>query len=215
MSGRGKSILVAAFALFIGAEALISPAWAQIGGAQAVVVVAGQNGEQVDVDDAATEQNTGGILQQDSTIATSVTTGGGGGNYTPIGGYITSNDTQLFRGINNQNFNGNFPGWVPLSNTSTITAEAITKTTLTTYQASIALAQSQEQELEGENFSNIEQASSQTNNLLTAVQANTEAVLADVQEQQYTRQLLATLITIEATQAAQKLSAIAQQRASD
>jgi hypothetical protein len=211
MAGRGKFIIVAAAALFLGAAA--TPANAQLGGASAVDVVAGQSGEQVDVDDAATEQNTAGILQQDSAIATSVTTGGGGGDYQPNAQYIASLDTQLFSGVNNQNFAGNFPGWVPLPDTSTLTAEAVVKTTLTTYQASIALAQSQEQELEGENFSNIEQTSAGTNNLLTAMQANTEAQLQTVQELRYVRQLLATLITIESTQAAQRLSAQAQEEA--
>jgi hypothetical protein len=211
MAGRGKSIVVAAVALFLGVAA--RPVHAQIGGASAVDVVAGQNGQNVLTEDDPTEQNTAGILQQDSTIATSVTTGGGAGNYTPIGGYIGNLDTQLFSGINNQNFVSNFPGWQPLPVTSTLTAEALVKDTLTTYQASIALAQSQEQELEGENFSNIEAASSQTNNLLTAVQANTEAALQEIKELQYLRQLVSTLITVESTQAAERLNTAAQQEA--
>jgi hypothetical protein len=48
---------------------------------------------------------------------------------------------------------------------------------------------------------------------LTAVQANTEAVLADIQEQQYSRQLLATLVTVEATRAAEELNAKAREAA--
>jgi hypothetical protein len=86
---------------------------------------------------------------------------------------------------------------------------------LTTYGQALALAQSQEQELQGENFSNIETASSQTTNLLAAMQANTEAILADVQEQQYVRQLIATLITVEATKAGEELNERAQAEATD
>jgi hypothetical protein len=211
MAGRGRLIIVAAVALSLGAA--VKPAHAQFGGS-AVDVVGGQNGgNNVITEDDPTEQNTGGILQQDSAIATSVTTGGGAGNYTPIGGYIGNLNQQLFSGINNQNFSSNFPGWVPLPDTSTLTAKALVKTTLTTYQASIALAQSQEQELEGENFTAIEQAAANTTNVLTALQALTDATLQVAQEIQYERQLMATLITVESTQAAQRLSAKAQEEA--
>ncbi len=203
-------IIVAAVALSLGAA--VKPAHAQFGGS-AVDVVGGQNGQNVITEDDPTEQNTSGILQQDSTIATSVTTGGGAGNYTPIGGYIANLNQQLFSGVNNQNFAGNFPGWVPLPDTSTLTAKALVKTTLTTYQASIALAQSQEQELEAENFTAIEQAAANTTNVLTALQALTDATLQVAQEVQYERQLMATLITVESTQAAQRLSAKAQEEA--
>jgi hypothetical protein len=208
--GRGKSVLIAAVALFLGAA--VKPAHAQFGGS-AVDVVGGQNGLNVLSEDDPTEQNTGGILQQDSTIATSVTTGGGAGNYTPIGGYLSNLDQQLFSGVNNQNFTANFPGWVPLPNNSTLTAEALVKTTLTTYQASIALAQSQEQELEAENFAAIEQTAANTTNVLTALQALTDATLQVAQEVQYERQLMATLITVESTQAAERLSVKAQEEA--
>ena len=91
----------------------------------------------------------------------------------------------------------------------------MTNTVLTTYGQAIALAQSQERELEGENFSNIETTSSKTTDLLTAVQANTEAVLADIQQQQYVRQLLATLVTVEATKAGQELNERAQEKATN
>jgi hypothetical protein len=210
MAGRGRLLIVAAVALSLGAA--VKPAHAQFGGS-AVDVVGGQNGQNVITEDDPTEQNTSGILQQDSAIATSVTTGGGAGNYTPISGYIGNLNQQLFSGINNQNFSSNFPGWVPLPDTSTLTAKALVKTTLTTYQASIALAQSQEQELEAENFTAIEQAAANTTNVLTALQALTDATLQVAQEVQYERQLMATLITVESTQAAQRLSAKAQEEA--
>jgi hypothetical protein len=211
MIGRGRLFIVAAVALLLGAA--VKPAHAQPFGGSAVDVTGGQTGLNVLTEDDPTEQNTSGILQQDSAIATSVTTGGGAGNYTPIGGYIANLNQQLFSGVNNQNFSANFPGWVPLPDKSTLTAEALVKTTLTTYQASIALAQSQEQELEGENFTAIEQAAANTTNVLTALQALTDATLQVAQEVQYERQLMATLITVESTQAAERLSVKAQEEA--
>src|SRR5690242_16580666 len=107
--------------------------------------------------DQVTEQNTASILRQDSTIATSVSSGGGGGDYQPNSQFIASLDQSLFSGINTQNFATWFPGWQALPSNSTDTvAIPLATAVLTTYGQALALAQSQEQELEGENFSNIE-----------------------------------------------------------
>jgi hypothetical protein len=208
---------VAIAALLVGAAmlvwSLLRPmiAHAQVSGAAAVVTVPSSV-----TSDAATEQNTSGILQEDTLTANSVTTGGGGGDYQPNSAYIANLDQQLFSGINAQNFATWFPGWQALPPNSTDTvAIPMTNTVLTTYGQAIALAQSQERELEGENFSNIETTSSKTTDLLTAIQANTEAVLADIQQQQYVRQLLATLVTVEATKAGQELSERAQEEATN
>jgi hypothetical protein len=157
--------------------------------------------------DAVTEANTG-------IIATSVTSGGGGGDYQPNAPYISSLDQGLFSGVNSQNFNNEFPGWQALPPNSTDTVSIpLTATVLQTYGQALALAQSQMQELEGEDFSNIETTLSTTTNLLTATQALGEAVLQNNKEQQYTRQLLATLITVEATKAAEELNERAQESA--
>lgn len=143
-----------------------------------------------------------------------MTTGGGGGDYQPNAPYISSLDQGLFSGVNSQNFNNDFPGWqaLPANSTDTVSIPLV-KTVLQTYGQALALAQSQEQELEGEDFSNIETALSTTTNLLTATQALGEAVLQNNKEQQYTRQLLATLITVEATKAAEELNERAQESA--
>jgi hypothetical protein len=178
---------------------------------------------QVAVSDAPVEAATAdldtvqepGILTQTTTTATSVTTGGGGGDYVPNASYIASLDQTLFSGINAQNFADNFPGWEALPANSADLAAGIAAVTLQTYGEAIALAQSQEQELEGEDFSAIETTSSNAPAVLEALQANTEAVLADVQEQQYTRQLLATLITVEATKAGEELNERAQMEATN
>jgi hypothetical protein len=208
---------VAIAALLVGAAMLVwrllRPviAHAQLSGASAVVTVPGSV-----TSDSATEQNTSGILQEDTVTANSVSTGGGGGDYQPNSAYIANLDQQLFSGINAQNFATWFRGWQALPPDSTDTvAIPMTSTVLTTYGQALALAQSQERELEGENFSNIETTSSTTTDLLTAVQANTEAVLADIQQQQYVRQLLATLVTVEATKAGQELNERAQEEATN
>lgn len=171
--------------------------------------------------DAAVEQNTSGILQnttgilqQDTLTATSVTTGGGGGLYTPNAQFISSLDQGLFSGVNDQNFNTWFPGWQPLPPNSTDTvAIPLTKTVLATYGSALYLAQCEEQELDGEDFSNIETASAGATAVLQAIQANTEALLAVIQEQQYTRQLLAAILTVEATKAGEEINERAQQNA--
>jgi hypothetical protein len=207
---------VAIAALLVGAAmlvwSLLHPviAHAQVG-ALAVVTVPSSV-----TSDAATEQNTSGILQEDTITANSVSTGGGGGDYQPNSAYIANLDQQLFSGINAQNFATWFHGWQALPPNSTDTvAIPMTNTVLTTYGQAIALAQSQERELEGEDFSNIETTLSTTTNLLTATQALGEAVLQNNKEQQYVRQLLATLITVEATKAGQELNERAQEKATN
>jgi hypothetical protein len=205
---------VAAAALIVGAVVSLAwPAHAQLGGSAVDIT-----GDEVTVStaDQSADSSLGDIDTQTAAIDTSITSGGGGGDYRPNSQYITSLDQHLFSGINSQNFNTWFPGWqaLPANSTDTV-AKPMTNTVLTTYGQALATAQSQVQELEGENFSNIEGTSSQTTNLLAAVQANTEAVLADVQEQQYARQLLATLITVEATKAGEELNERAQAEATD
>ena len=153
-----------------------------------------------------------GILAQDTATATSVTTGGGGGQYQPNTQYIASLDQQLFSGINAQNFASWFPGWVALPPDSTDTiAIPLTNALLTTYGQALAVAQSQA----GENLSNIETISTNATAVLQAIQANTEAQLQTAQEVQYLRQLVATLITVEATKAGAELNERAREEATD
>jgi hypothetical protein len=204
---------VAALAIVVAAILIwlmfTDTAHAQIGGASAVVTVPGSV-----TSDAAVEQNTSGILQENTQIAGSVTTGGGGGDYQPNSQFVASLDQSLFSGINTQNFAQWFPGWQPLPPNSTDTvAIPLAATVLTTYGQALALAQSQEQELEGENFSNIEATSANSPAVLQAIQANTEAQLQTAEELQYVRQLLAALITVEATKSGEEFNERAQQEA--
>lgn len=172
------------------------------------VLVPMPSGSGAPVDDVATNVNT-------DITATSVTTGGGAGAYAPNAQYISSLDQTLFSGVNSQNFGETFPGWVPLPPNSTELGQALTEVTLRTYASALATAQAQANELAGESASGIEQVSGSTTNLLTAVQANTEAVLAVYQELQLERQLQVTLITVIATDAAERLNERAQTAATN
>jgi hypothetical protein len=148
--------------------------------------------------------------------AYSLITGGGGGWYEPNATYISSLDQGLFSAVNSQNFTQYFPGWLALPPNSTDTeAKPVTAVTLATYLNAFNVVQSQMTELQGESFSAIEQKSSTATALLTATQANTEAVLAVAQGIQYERQLLATLIVVEATKAAEELNADAREQATN
>lgn len=153
------------------------------------------------------------LIQQDTTTATSVTTGEGGGNFTPINNYNGQLNNQLFSNINSTDFPTDFPGWQHLPNNTSLFAQQITTDVLATYANAIAIAQSQSNVLLSDNLQAIEQVSIGTTSLLAAVQANTDAALAVAQGIQAVRQLLATLVTVEATKAAQELSATAQEQA--
>lgn len=147
-----------------------------------------------------------GILQQDTIAATSLTTPGGGGVYTPNAQLIGALDQQLFAQVNSQNASTLFPGFQPLPNYTLTAIQAISSNTLQTYAAALAAAQSQDAELSGENFAGIENTSAGTTYTLTAIQANTEAALQVASELQYVRQLLITLIEIEATKASEEMN---------
>ena len=216
MPNRDNLQTVAAAALLVGAVVFFAgPAHAQLpGGGDAVDIV----GDEVTVStaDQSADTSLSDIDTQTGAIDTSVTSGGGGGDYQPNSQYIASLDQQLFSGINSQNFARWFPGWqaLPANSTESI-VKPMTTALLTTYGQALATAQSQMQELEGEDFSNIEATLSTTTNLLTATQALGEAVLQNNKEQQYTRQLLATLITVETTKAGEELNERAQEEATD
>jgi len=145
--------------------------------------------------------------------ALSVITGGGGGNYTPNSQTISNLDQVLFGGITGDNFGSYFAGWESCAPDCTDTAISIVQTVLPEYQGAIQIAQQQEAELAGENFTTIEQTAANTANVLTALQALTDATLQVAQEVQYERQLLATLITIQATRHALDLNTDAQRAA--
>lgn len=204
---RTPTITLMAAALVLGAVA--TPTFAQFPApAHAVVVVADPGG----VQDFKVEASQTQIEASSAATARSTTIGDGAGDYTPNAGTISNLDNMLFAGVNSGNFTGTFPGFVPRGTNSTETMKNIIGTTLATYKGAISTAQQQAREIQGESFSNIEAKSAQ-GTLLTAVQANTEAVLQVAEQLQYERQLLVTLITVESTKAAQELNDKAQAEA--
>lgn len=155
--------------------------------------------------------------------------GGGGaltGFYAPNAPFIAGLDQPLYAVINGGDFGDLYPGWEILPENSTDMAKDVTTRTLAVYETAVSDAQAQAQELAGEDFTNIETESLESAAIApgfivsdpgvqAAVIANTEAVLALVQELQLLRQAVNTLVTVEATEHAQQLSATAQQRATE
>ena len=217
MSGRDRIQRVAAVALLTGAAALAWPrtAHAQLG-ASAVITVPGSVTSDQAAESSLADIDTvqlPAIVQQDTTTATSLTTPGGSGFYTPTISLISGMDRQLFAQINSQDAGTLFPGFQPLPNYTTPQLKAISSAALQTYASALAAAQSQDNELTGENFQGIEKASAGTTYTLTALQANTEAALQVASELQYVRQLLITLIEIEATKASEEMNERSQEAA--
>lgn len=167
------------------------------------------------VESATTDMDTvqePGILAQDTLTAQSVTTGGGAGLYTPINGIGSQQNQQLFTAATN--FSQDFPGWQSLPATSTLHAQQIVSDMLNTYSSALGIAQSQGNELAGEDLSAIEQANASATAVLQALQVNTEAVLALNNQLQMLRQAIIALVTVEATHHAAEISIVAQDRAS-
>jgi hypothetical protein len=192
-----------------------APAYAQFGGEI--------------VSDPLVEQNTGtmigqlttadhalaSILGADQATAFSVTTGGGSGLFQGAAGFLDTLDANFSNTVNAQVFNAVFPGWVPLPSDAIPRDQAVAKLGLATYQAALQIAANQAADFDPEDghFGTIEAANSASGAVLRAIQANTEAVLAAAQQTQMERQLLITLITVEATRSGEELNERAQQGA--
>jgi hypothetical protein len=217
MSDRGRIKHVAAAALLMGAAAL---AWQGRASAQfgepAVITVPGSQTQ-----DQPAETNLGdidtlqlpSILQQDTAAATSLTTPGRSGFYTPNASLISGMDQQLFAQVNSQAVSTLFPGFQALPAYTIPQLQTLSRDVLQTYASALAAAQSQDAELTRENFSNIESASAGTTYTLAAIQANTEASLQVASELQYVRQLLITLVQLEATKASEEMNERSQEAA--
>ena len=190
------------------------PAWAQFGGGGPVeivgdsVILTTQDGSTPDIDN------------QTQTIAQSVTIGGGAGFYRSIGQTINSYNqlTMPIGGVSAQSIGLNnpaalLPGYLKCSPDCTTPGVNTVNAAMTTYQGALATAQAQATELAGEDFSYLEQDNADAQTVLAAIQANTEAVLVGIQEQQYTRQLLIASIVNEATRNAVGLNFYAVQQA--
>jgi len=204
MLDRDNFKAVAAALTIMGAALLAcsifpSKAHAQLG-ASAVITVPGSV-----TSDQPTEQST---LDMDTVqlpaILANLSTG------ERIGNFTQSSGAGFLGGVTPNNFDQLFPGWQPLPNNSTPVAEAITNASLQTYLNALAVAEGTDA---GDTRQAIETTSTNTTNMLTALQANTDAVLEVARQQQITNQLLAALVSVASTKAAEELNERAQEEA--
>lgn len=209
MSGHRKprkEVAGLAIAALAAVAAWASPALAQIGGAAPVITVPGSQTSDQPVESSTADIDT----VQLPPIVQSLTQGTADANYVSDAGTISSLDQALFpsNGINAQNFNTMFQGWVGCEPDCTSVEQGITNSVLPMYQAALRVAQQQEQELvgEGDNAGAMDQAVHNTTHALTALQGIADLLAMDIEEHQYERQQLDTLITIEATHHAQDLN---------
>jgi hypothetical protein len=194
-------IVISAMALWA------SSAWAKFGG-DAVDIT----GDEVTIStaDQSADNSLSDIDTQTAAIDQSVTTGGGGGNYIPNAQTIATLDQTLFpnNGINAQNFNTTFPGWVSCAPDCTTPEKTIDQTTMVVYQAALSVAQQQEQQLgaEGDTAGTIDANVAQATKVLPALQGIADLLAMQVQEDRYIRQQNDTIITLLATHPAQDLN---------
>lgn len=148
------------------------------------------------------------VYQATSQTAASVTTPLIAGDYQSDAAFINAVMSATDIGIYTPDpFNTNFPGWVPLPPNAAQVAAATTTTALNTYSGALAAASQIAGNFgaDGAYLTNIEQENVSTVSLLQAVQINTEASLANAQEQRKTQVLLIALINTEAVKAGEEV----------
>ena len=154
-----------------------------------------------------------GILQQSTNAATSLTTAGGAGAWQSLAPYYAQLNNNLASGIPDANtFAADFPGFQLLPPDVLPLDQNITTQSLNTYAGALTIAQTQLNDLGGEDshLSGIEACNHSVVAVLQAIQCNTEAQLAVAQREQMNGQLLATLLTVETVKAAEELDERAQ-----
>ena len=203
-STRPNPVVLAAVA-FLATAAWAPSARAQFS-APAVVTVQGSV-----TSDQPTETSTADIDTQTQSIARSVTTITTGGQYAPNSQFISSLDQVLLSGVNPQNTAQLMPVTQGLPCDSQAVMLSVASATAKTYQAALANTQQQLSELQGEDFSVIS-ANIQSPAVLSTLQGIGQGILAMAQEQQLTRQQLAILTTVIATDRLQALDAIVRSR---
>jgi hypothetical protein len=179
------------------------------------------------VSDPATEANTAetaaalgtanatlsAIQASAATTALSVTTPGDPGLYQGVSQYLdTLNGELTGAGISAAVMAVMFPGWVPLLPDAIPQDASIATMGLATYQAAVQVAQTQATDFDAESvyLASIESANVGSTGLLQAIQISTEAQLATATQIQMLRQLMISLITIEALRNSEELNERAQ-----
>lgn len=163
------------------------------------------------VSDPPVEANT-------TVIATSVTSPGGAGIWSPQADFLNSLMQIMASGvIDPQLFASLYPGWVDPGPDAIYTAENMTARTLNTYSGALAVVQSQAADFPAEDakLAQIEAANAGATGLLQSNRVLVEAVLNLTQHVDLERQLLMTLVTVNAVNAGEILDEKAQVRAAD
>jgi hypothetical protein len=179
------------------------------------------------VSDPATETNTAetagalgtanttlsSIQASAATTALSVSRPGDPGLYQGVSQYLDMLDGELTgAGISAAAMAVLFPGWVPLLPDAITQNASIATMGLATYQAAVQVAQTQATDFDAESvyLTSIEGANVGSTGLLQAIQISTEAQLATATQIQMLRQLMISLITIEALRNGEELNERAQ-----
>jgi hypothetical protein len=187
---------------------------------------------QVAVSDAPVEANTttmtqqldtansqlGNILAADKITAQSLTATGCAGVWTDQTNNLNNLMQILGSGVVDvQTFASLYIGYVDPGPQSIYTAETIATDTLKADAASLGVVQVQANNFQTEDtaLAKIEGCSAGATSVMAALQANTEAQLANVSQQMYTQQLLMTLIDLVAVQGGEGLNEKAQAQAGD
>jgi hypothetical protein len=190
-------------------------AHAQFGGSAVNIT-----GDEVTVStaDSSADSSLSDIDTQTSAIDTSVTTGGAAGLWQPQDSDLTQLNANLNQGIDTaQKFAANFTGWQPLPANAATMIKNLTTLSLNTYGGALTVAQQQVQGFQAEDsqLANIEQENQGITSMLQGQQLIVEAILALCQQIQRERQLMTTLINLEAVSHAEQLQERAAAGATD
>lgn len=140
-----------------------------------------------------------GSVTSDAPVEQSLTTGTAGDTYQPNTPFIQTLDQSLFQGVTTQNASTLMPVTTPLPCDSyTPMISQIAPALMNTYMGALNVAQQQETELQGEDFTTIA-GNLQSPAELAATQGAGEAMLALVQQMRLLRQQMDTLIQVIAT----------------
>jgi hypothetical protein len=210
---RLAALGIIALVMMVYFFAVARPAHAQIAVTDPPVEAATtQTASELNVTNKTLIQN----LQENTQTAQSVTTGGGAGAWQSNANYLASLASNLNGGINSPGlFNANFPGWLALPPNSSELSKQVSAIALRTYAGALAAAQQQVSGFAAEDshLSGIEQTNQSITTVLQGQQLIVETMLALCQQVQLERQLLATQITLEATNAGEELDERTQQQA--
>jgi hypothetical protein len=198
LSKKGKEVLIAVAFM----AAAVAPAFAQFGGGT-VITAPGSVTK-----DIVTEHNT-------AIAALSLTANGGGGTYSSATGTIASLDQGLFSGVNVQDFNTVYSGWLACETNCTAYAQEVDAAVFQTFYSVLNDAAQNENRLQNEDFSNISQDSQTETQVLPVLRDIVDSNLQILRELQFISHQLDVNNTERAAADAEKKNAISVSAAQD